>query len=233
MDLTSILVFYDGMDIAKYSKNQFVSGFTTNCSVFSKWSEKNYQQYYNSVKDFISNKSISFQIWEDDIVLAKQQIDSIYLINPNIYVKIPIINTKGEFNNELFQYAMSKNMNINITCLYTLEQINHAFTLFSKYTLPIIISVFAGPISDTGVDPSPFVKLAVNLFKENQSAKILWAGCREVYSIQRAITLGCHIITAPDTVIDKLASLGKDLTIASIERIKIFRTDALNSHLSI
>lgn len=231
MDLDTILVFYDGMDIQKYSNNAFVKGFTTNCTVFSKWQEKNYQAYYNSVKDCVSGKSISFQIWENDVELAKKQIDSIYTISPTIYVKIPIVNTEGGFNDAVYTYAMSLNMNINITCLYTKEQVSHAWKLFKDYKCPMIVSIFAGPISDTGVDPTPFVLHAVDTFEPNSNAKILWAGCREVYAIKRAADLGCHIITAPDTVIDKLSSLGKDLTLASVERSQTFRNDAVKSNL--
>jgi len=231
MILSGISIYYDGMDIQKYSTNPHVSGFTTNCTIFSKWPEKNYKAYYNSIKENISTQSISFQIWENDVFFAKKQIDSIYEINSSLFVKIPIINICGEYNDELYEYAMSKNMNINITCLYTIEQISHAWDLFKNYRNNIIVSVFAGPISDTGVNPDPFILHAVDLFEPNSKSKILWAGCREVYSIKRAGDLGCHIITAPDTVIDKLSSLTKDLTIASIERVKMFYNDAVKSRL--
>jgi len=231
MNLTGISIYYDGMDIQKYSTNPHISGFTTNCTVFSKCTEKNYKEYYNSIKENIGNKSLSFQIWENNILLAKKQIDSIYDISSTLFVKIPIINISGEYNDELYKYAMSKNMNINITCLYTIEQISHAWDLFKNYRNNIIVSVFAGPISDTGVDPDPYILHAVDLFEPNSKSKILWAGCREIYSIKRACDLGCHIITAPDTVIDKLSSLTKDLTIASIERVKMFYNDAVKSRL--
>jgi len=231
MDLNTILVFYDGMDIQKYSNNPFVKGFTTNCTVFSKWQEKNYQAYYNSVKDYVGDKSVSFQIWEDNTDLAINQIDSVYTISPTIYVKIPIINSEGNFNDDLYKYAMSNKMNINITCLYTNNQVTHAWNLLKDYKYPMIVSIFAGPISDTGVDPTPFVLHAVDTFEPNLNAKILWAGCREVYAIKKAADLGCHIITAPDTVIDKLPSLGKDLTVASVERVQTFRNDAIKSKL--
>ena len=233
MDLSRIEIFYDGMDILKYSTHKSVSGFTTNCSVFSKWSVKHYEDYYGQVSENLKGRSLSMQVWEDDIERARAQINGIYKINPSIFVKIPMINTLGAYNDELFIHAMSMKMNINITCLYTLEQIQHAHDLFKTYDSPIIVSVFAGPISDTGIDPSPFVTTAVSLFASKKNAKILWAGCREVYSIQRAINNGCHIITAPDSVIDKLNQLGKDLMIASVDRAKTFQQDAVRGQLII
>ena len=233
MDLSKIEIFYDGMNIEKYAISPYVKGFTTNCTVFSKWHIRDYRQFYESISTYLSNRSISFQIWEDSIEAACAQIDCIYAINPSIFVKIPIINSEGIYNEALYRHAMSKKMNINSTCIYTTDQINKAYELFKEYTNPLIISVFAGPISDTGIDSAPIISHAVSSFKEISSAKILWAGCREVYTIQRAINLGCHCITMPDTIIDKLSSLGENLVEASLNRVKLFRKDAVSSGLLI
>ena len=233
MDLSRIEVFYDGMSIEKYAVSPFVGGFTTNCAVFSKWPERDYRQFYETSCRSVAGRSLSFQIWEDSVESASAQIDGIYAINPSIFVKIPIINSEGIYNEVLYMHAMSKKMNINSTCIYTIEQIEKAYDLFKDYTHPLIVSVFAGAIGDTGIDSAPIVSYAVAKFKGMSNVKILWAGCREVYTIQRAIDLGCHIITMPDTVIDKLPGLGMNLLEASVHRVKAFRKDALSSGLSI
>lgn len=233
MDLSRIEIFYDGMSIEKYAASPYVKGFTTNCTVFSKGPEREYRQFYTNCSRSLSGRSLSFQIWEDSVEAACSQIDSIYAIDPSIFVKIPIINSEGIYNNEVYKHAMSKKMNINSTCIYTIEQITKAYELFKEYTNSLIISVFAGPISDTGIDSAPIISYAVATFKGLSNVKILWAGCREIYTIQRAIDLGCHIITMPDTVIDKLSGVGLNLVEASINRVKTFRKDALLSGLSI
>jgi transaldolase len=226
-------LYYDGMNIQKYGKDITITGFTTNCTLFSISPVKKYAEFYEKNKDYINNKSISFQIWEEDHVKAIQQIKDIYSINPSIFIKIPIINTKGEYNTELVQFAVKHNMSINITAIYTIEQINITYELLKNSLSPQIISVFAGPISDTGIDPSPFILHAINLFKDKTNSKILWAGCREIYTVTRARQLGCHIITIPDGVIEKLQIANASLTQLSIDRVKKFNSDATTSSLII
>ena len=233
MNYYKMEVYYDGMNIEKYKDDLAVTGFTTNCSILSTSPDKNYRIFYQQNKEFFNNKALSLQIWEDNYDIAVQQIADIYSINPAIFIKIPIINTKGETNTKLIQFALDQTMSINVTAIYTLEQIQLAYDLLKDSTVPHIVSVFAGPISDTGVDPAPFIVKAVELFKDIPNVKILWAGCREIYTLERAKQLGCHIITIPDGVIEKLKFQNYSLLQLSIERVKKFNGDAVSSSLTI
>jgi len=226
-------LYYDGMNIQKYANDTSITGFTTNCTLFSTSPIKTYADFYQKNREYFTNKPVSFQIWEEDRTKAIQQIQDIYSIDPSIFIKIPIINTNGVYNTELIQFAVKCNMSMNITAIYTMEQINMAYELLKDSSSPQIISVFAGPISDTGIDPSPFVLHAVDLFKNKSNSKILWAGCREIYTVTRARQLGCHIITIPDGVIEKLQLANTSLTQLSIDRVKKFNSDATNSDIKI
>jgi len=231
-DLRRIKVFYDGMDIEKYAHNKFVQGFTTNCTFFSKYKTRNYTEYYNQIKAILANRPISFQIWEDD-EKAIEQINAIHALAPEAYIKIPILNTRGEYNTTVYEYAKAKRLRVNVTALHTTEQIDKVYDLFANYDVDFIASIFVGPVSDVGNDPAEFIRYTVEKFKANANCEILWAGCREVFSIYRAIEGGCHIITCPDSVIDKLESLGKSLDTLTTERVSTFRNDASASNLSI
>jgi transaldolase len=233
IDISQIEIYYDGMNIHKYGLNPIVKGFTTNCSLFSKHSNTNYISYFNDIKSILNDRPLSFQIWEDNTGDTIKQIDNIHSINNNIFIKIPVLNSEGSLNNEVIKYALEKGCSVNITCIFTFEQISSVYEIVKNYTNPMIISVFAASISDTGVEPTQFISNAVNTFKEMKNCKILWAGCREVYTINSAIKANCHIITVPDTIIDKLQLLNKNLTEYSIERIKIFKQDAQNGGLTI
>jgi transaldolase len=232
LDLTQIKVFYDGMDIDKYAKNKFVQGFTTNCTFFSKYKVRNYTEYYNSIKDSLAGRPLSLQIWEDD-QKAIEQIDTIHALAHDAYVKIPILNSRGEYNTAVYSYAKEKKLRVNVTALHTNEHIDKVYELFKDYDQPYIVSIFVGPISDVGNDPSEFISYTVKKFKDKKQCEILWAGCREVFGIYRAIQGGCHIITCPDSVIDKLEHLGKSCEQLTSERVATFRNDAIASQLSI
>ena len=223
----TIKLFYDGLNIQKYAQHKAITGITTNCSLFSNNSIKNYNEFYQLNKEKIAEKPISFQIWEENTELAIQQINDIYAINPAVYIKIPIINTVGLYNTLLFEHAIKIGASVNITCVYTFDQIDIAYSLFKDYELPVILSIFAGPISDNAVDPTPFIIYALKLFRKNKGVEILWAGCREIYTIKRAQEMGCHIITIPESVMDKLF-LNKTLNELSIERVTKFYNDAQN-----
>ena len=232
MDTLNIEIFYDGLNLTKYASNKIIRGFTTNCTLFSGSSSKNYSSFFLENKQYLNDRPISFQIWEDDASKAIEQIKNIHMIDSKIFVKVPIINTKGEYNESLLEYIVSNSIPVNVTCIYTLNQIETAFKLLNKTTSPIIISVFAGPISDIGVDPSPFITYAISLFRNMNNVKILWAGCREPYTIVRASQLGCHIITIPDNILDKILTT-TTLEQLSIDRAIIFKNGALNSNLTI
>jgi transaldolase len=221
-----IEIFYDGLQVEKWESD--VSGFTTNTSVFASSVHRNYTTFYNSVSHIVKSKPMSLQIWEDSI----EQINAIHRIDPRIFVKIPIVNTAGDYNNTLILHAVHNNIPINITCIYTIEQITHLRKLLEHSSAPEIISVFGGPISDTGIAPDSIVRHAVDSFANRPHSRILWAGCREVYTIKRAEELGCHIITVPDVIMEKL-KIKNTLSELSKLRVETFQNDARKSGLLI
>jgi len=225
-------IYYYGLNVEKYSKNLIVSGFTTNCSFFSQNHIRNYREFYEKNKEFIGDKPISFQTWENDESGIKQ-IDDIHSIHESIFVKIPVIDSNNKLNSDLIKYALSRNIPINITAIYTIEQLCVIYDLIKDKTTNIIISVFGGPISDTGLDPSPIVIYSKELFNSMANVEILWAGCRELYTITRAELLGCDIITIPGDIVDKMNLKDYDLSLLSLERVNKFRNDAINGDISI
>jgi transaldolase len=225
-------VFYDGLNLEKYSKLLSISGFTTNCTFFSQNDIRNYNEFYEKNKQFIGDKSISFQIWENGNFGIKQ-IDEIHSINRNFFVKIPIIYANNTYNNDLITYALNKNISVNITAVYTINQLDVIYELIKNSNNNIIVSIFGGPISDTGIDPSPIILYSKKLFKDMNNVEILWAGCRELYTITRAKLLGCDIITIPGDIIDKMNLKDYDLSLLSLERVNKFKNDAINGNISI
>jgi len=232
MIFTNIEIFYDGLQIDKYSNTTIVHGFTTNCTFFSTHSVKNYNNFYNSNKEYIKNKPISFQIWDDNIENAIQQINDIHKIDNAIFIKIPVINTRGIYNLSLFDYVLTNNIPVNITAVYTYDQIDILYSVFKNTNTPTIISIFGGPISDLGFDPIPYARYLVQIFRNNYNVKILYAGIREPYSILQAEKAGCHIATVPDSVLEKLLC-NKSLLELSIDRVTKFRNDAVNGRITI
>jgi transaldolase len=212
-------LYYDGIQIEKYPD---ADGITTNCTLMS---GLNYKEFYEANKHHIRGRPISFQVWEDDPDKIIQQIKEIHAIDSSIFVKIPIINSRGEWNTLAIRFGVVHSIPLNITAIYTREQVERTYELLHDTKAPSIVSVFAGPISDTGIDPTPILHYTKQLF-QNTTAKLLWAGCREVYTITRAKEAGCDIITIPESVYDKLSDKSKSLEQLSLERVQKFQNDA-------
>jgi transaldolase len=226
-------IYYDGLSKEKYMlSTSKIKGFTTNCSIFST-SNDSYRRFYDKISEYLNNRPISFQIWEDVFELQIKQVDDIHSIDSNIFVKVPVINSSGNYNEEIIKYIIEHRIPLNITAIYTKEQINKIEELLKSSSSPIIISIFAGPISDIGIDPVPYIRYAKGMFSMKNNIKILWAGCRELYSVYRAIDSGCDIITIPDGVIEKIESIHKTLNELSVERVNKFKLDAINKHVKI
>ena len=232
LNINLIEIYHDGIDIPSRSL-KLIKGFTTSCAQFAQSNEKNYRRFLYAVKGHVGGRPISFQIWEDDLPYARSQIDTITSMGTNVFVQIPILNGKGKFNSPLFEYAMSRSLAINIGCIHTIGQIDTAWEIFKEYNKPILVSVFAEGISDAGLEPDEIAGYAVSKFKPNSNAKILWIGCGEVITIQRAIDAGCHCISVPGPIIDKLPLIGKSLEHATIDRVSGHRRDAMLAGLSI
>lgn len=144
----------------------------------------------------------------------------------NLYVKIPIINSRGEYNIDVISKILSENIKVNITAVFTINQLIEIKKI--KTDNNFIISIFSGRINDTCRDPVPFISYAVNLFKDDKNIEILWAGCKDILSIKNAIECGCHIITVPDSILDRFERIDKNLEDVSLETVKLFKLDSEN-----
>ena len=235
MNNLKVKIYADGADlnsmIKEYDKG-LVKGFTTNPSLMKKAGVKNYKNFGKEVVSKITDMPISFEVFADDEELMIKEAREIATWSENIYVKIPVVNTKGEFNKNVINTLAKENVKLNITAVFTIDQVKDILENLEKGS-HAIISIFAGRIADTGVDPIDLVKESVELAKENKNVEILWASCRELYNIFQAENSGCHIITVQNSILDKLDNVGKDLTKYSVETVQDFFEDANSLGFSI
>ena len=221
MNNLKIKIYADGADLnsmlKEYDKG-LVKGFTTNPSLMKKAGVKDYKDFGKEVVSKITDMPISFEVFADDEELMIKEAREIATWSENIYVKIPVVNTKGKFNKNVINILSKENIKLNITAVFTIEQVKDILENLEKDS-HVIISIFAGRIADTGVDPIDLVKESVELAKEYKNVEILWTSCRELYNIFQAENSGCHIITVQNSILDKLDNVGKDLTKYSIETV--------------
>lgn len=230
-----IKIYADGADLnsmlKEYEKG-LVKGFTTNPSLMKKAGVKDYKDFGKEVVSKITDMPISFEVFADDEELIIKEAREIATWSENIYVKIPVVNTSGKFNKNIINILSKENIKLNITAVFTIEQVKDILENLGKDS-HVIISIFAGRIADTGVDPIDLVKESVELAKEYKNVEILWASCRELNNIFQAENSGCHIITVQNSILDKLDNVGKDLTKYSIETFQDFFKDANSLGFSI
>lgn len=219
--LKDIAIFYDGTNIKKYAGLDFVKGFTTNTTFMVQGNQLNYTEFYNTHKDLIGNRPISLQLFSDNCQEMVQQAKQISLLGENVYVKVPIINSLGESNNDIIEWLLFRNFKVNITAIFTEQQLLNLYDVLCNKE-NVVISIFAGRISDTGKNPFEIVQFACKLYPK---AQVLWAGCKETLSIRHAIDAGCKIITIPDSIMDRLSRINKDLTEFSQETVLSFKKD--------
>ena len=218
------LFYYDGDKIEKYANFPNVSGFTMNSTFIKQSGFLSYREFYNANYKFINNRPISLQVTSDNTIVEDAK--ALSLFGSNIYVKVSILNSSGNSNLPLIKELLEQGIKINVTCVYTKQQILDTYEVLSSVNTPYIVSIFAGGISDTGLDPLPYIQLAVDTFKPNPNAQILWAGVKDNVAIKNSIKVGCHIITIPDSVMDRLGRLDLDLHQMSIDKVKLFNKDA-------
>lgn len=229
-----ILLYYDGTNISKYGGLDFISGFTTNTSFMAQSGWGSYQSFYATNMAYIGDRPISFQVFGDSDETLLQQARDISNIGSNVYVKIPVIKSDGRSNMKIIRSLLQNGIKVNITAVFTLEQCRDIYThVLDCCTTPFIVSVFAGRISDTGVNPVDTVRRACDMFKDMPNAHILWAGCKDVASITVAQDAGCHIITVPDVILDRIDRKGKNLTAFSMETVATFNSDAVRAGLTV
>lgn len=235
MNNLKVKIYADGADLnsmlKEYDKG-LVKGFTTNPSLMKKAGVKDYKDFGKEVVSKITDMPISFEVFADDEELIIKEAREIATWSENIYVKIPVVNTSGKFNKNIINILSKENIKLNITAVFTIEQVKDILENLGKDS-HVIISIFAGRIADTGVDPIDLVKESVELAKEYKNVEILWASCRELYNIFQAENSGCHIITVQNSILDKLDNVGKDLTKYSIETVQDFFKDANSLGFSI
>jgi len=232
-----IALYYDGTNIEKYAGLPYVSGFTTNTTFMAQANELDYAAFYERHVHNIRQRALSLQLYSEEEDQMLQDARKISSYGTHVYVKIPVQKSNGETNVPVIRTLLQQGVKVNITAIFTISQLKEVYRMLSSMEegvmTPVIVSIFAGRISDTGVDPSPIVTFGCKLFEEMKNVQILWAGCKEVLSIQHAIHAGCHIITIPDGIMDRLNRLYKDLQEFSKETVSSFRKDAMDKHISI
>ncbi len=230
-----VKIFADGADldsIKKLDKDKNISGFTTNPSLMKKAGVRDYKKFCLDVLKIIKDKPISFEIFSDNLEKMYDQAKEISSWGKNINVKIPITNTKGESTSDLVKKLSNEKIICNVTAILTLNQLKKVVEVLNPST-PAILSIFAGRIADTGIDPAPLMKESVKIAKSKPLANILWASTREILNIFQAEETGCHIITVPHDLLKKLNGIGKDLNELSLETVKMFCEDAKSASFKI
>jgi transaldolase len=230
-------IFYDGCDIKKFATYPNVVGFTTNTTIMRQSNQLNYKTFYDAHQELIGERPISFQIFSDDPDVVKTQARQISSMGSNIYVKIPVINSKGESLLTTISDLLHENIKVNITAVFTqtqLDSIHDTLRLCQcgKNTA-CIVSVFGGRISDTGVVPKDIIQYAVTLFKALNWVEILWAGVKDNLILQQADDVSCHIVTLPDAIMSRINRIGQSLDNLSQDTVASFLKDAIDGKLTI
>jgi transaldolase len=223
-----VKIFADGAhpdSFAELSKLPYVAGFTTNPTLMRKAGVKDYERFAREILDVIRGRPISFEVTADDFSEMERQARKIASWGPNVYVKIPVSNTRGEMSLDLIRRLAHSRISLNVTAILTLDQVRDVSAALAGPTSSYV-SVFAGRIADTGRDPVPVMAAAVELLRPYSNQELIWASPRELLNILQANSVGCHIITVTSDLLGKLALVGKDLKEYSLETVEMFFNDA-------
>ena len=218
--------------IQKFNKKKIVKGFTTNPSLMRKAGAKDYKLYSKKILKICKKKPVSLEVFGDNYYQMMRQAVKINDWAKNVYVKIPITNSKGKFMGKVIKELNSENIKLNITVVYTAKQTEKILTKLNKKT-KVIISIFAGRAGDVGKDPVPEFKKSIKISKKFKNVEILWASVREPYNYTQAKQLGCHIITVPPKIIEKIESFGKTFESLTKDTVKAFLVDSKKSNFKI
>jgi transaldolase len=225
-----IKIFADGADregIASLYAKPYIKGLTTNPTLMRKVGTADYEKFARQVLEVVKEKPISFEVFSDEFPEMRRQAVMIGKWQENVYVKIPITNTRGDSALPLIKELSEEGVKLNITAILTREQVQGVAKAV-KRDVPCVVSVFAGRVADTGVDPMPLMKDSLQLLQELPQAELLWASVREVLNIFQAAQCGCDIVTVPHDILDKVAKLGgMDLAELSLDTVKMFHKDAV------
>ncbi len=217
--------------IKKFNKKKIVKGFTTNPSLMRKAGAKNYSKYSKEILK-ITKKPISFEVFADDTNNMILQGKKISKWGKNVFVKVPVTNSKGKFMGEVISSLNKNRIKLNITAVYDSKQTKQILKKIDKKT-KVIISIFAGRMADSGKDPIPQFKKSLKLSKKYKNVEILWASTREPYNYLQAKNLNCHIITAPPSIIEKIENFGKKLRNLTVNTVKGFLIDSKKSNYTL
>ena len=218
--------------IKKFNKKKIVKGFTTNPSLMRKAGAKDYKLYSKKILKICNNKPVSLEVFADDYKEMKIQAMKIKTWGKNVYVKIPVTNSKGKFMKRIIKELNNENIKLNITAVYTAKQTEKILKIINKKT-KVIISIFAGRAGDTGKDPLPEFIKSIKFAKKFKNVQILWASVREPYNYLQAKQLGCHIITVPPETIEKIEAFGKTFNQLTKETVRTFLVDSSKSNFKI
>ena len=230
-----IKIFADGADpkqIYELDKKDYIKGFTTNPTLMKKAGITDYKKFALEILSQIRQKPISFEVFSNEIDAMEEQAMEIYSWGKNVNVKIPITNTKGKSTVDLVGRLSKRGIICNITAIFTIQQLKGILNVLDPNT-PAILSVFAGRIADSGIDPIPLMKESVLISKMKPKASILWASTREIINIFQAENIGCHIITVPHELLNKFSGIGKSLESFSLETVSKFYNDAKSAGYTI
>jgi transaldolase len=218
--------------IKKFNKKNIVKGFTTNPTLMKKAGAKDYKAYSKKILKICRNKPVSLEVFADDYKNMRDQAFKINTWGKNVYVKIPVTNSKGVFTGKIIKELNNMNIKLNITAVYNSKQTQKILKLINKKS-KVIISIFAGRAGDTGKDPIPEFKKSIALSKKFKNVEILWASVREPYNYIQAKQLGCHIITIPPETIEKIEKFGKSFDQLTKETVNAFYKDAQSAGFKI
>tara|TARA_B100002051_G_C16491386_1_gene513076 strand:+ start:61 stop:759 length:699 start_codon:yes stop_codon:yes gene_type:complete len=231
----STKIFCDIADIhliKKFVKKKIVKGFTTNPSLMRKAGAKDYQLYCKKILKICKSKPISFEVFGDNYNSMMDQAIKISKWGKNVYVKVPVVNSKNKFTGKVIKELNKKKIKLNITAVYTAVQTKKILSVIDKKT-KVIISIFGGRAADVGKDPIPEFKKSISIARNYKNVEILWASVREPYNYLQSKQHGCHIITVPPVIIDKIEKFGKTFNQLTQETVKTFLTDSKKSKFKI
>ena len=211
--------------IKKFSKKKIVKGFTTNPTLMRKAGAKDYKSYSKKILNICNNKPVSLEVFGDDYISMKKQALEINTWGKNVYVKIPVTNSKAAFMGRIIKELNNQNIKLNITAVYSSKYTEKILKLINKKS-KVIISIFAGRAGDTGKDPIPEFKKSIVIAKKFKNVQILWASVREPYNYLQAKQIGCHIITIPPQTIEKIEKFGKSHKQLTVETVREFLKDS-------
>jgi transaldolase len=225
-----VKIFADGADlqgIVELYRKSYIQGLTTNPTLMRKVGLTNYESFARAVLKEVKSKPISFEVFSDDFPEMRRQALKIHDWQDNVYVKIPITNTSGESSIPLIEQLTTEGVTLNITALLTPRQVKGVAAALNP-SVPAVVSVFAGRIADSGIDPLPIMKESLEIPRGLPKAELLWASVREVLNIFQAAACGCNIVTVPHDILKKLVQLGgKDLDDVSLDTVRMFHQDAV------